>query len=89
MQEQKQVEQYENKMQELQEIVEKLENPSLPLAESMALFERGTEIYGQAMELLNQAQEKLDVLIQKSGMPTIQPFEDRDASEMNDEEWET
>lgn len=75
MQEQKPVDLYENKMQEMQEIVEKLESDTLSLSESMALFERGTELYQQAADILNQTQQKLDVLIQKADMTTIQPFD--------------
>lgn len=54
---------YEQAYKRLEEIVEKLENGSVPLEESMKLFEEGTELANFCNSKLNAAEQKFTQLI--------------------------
>jgi exodeoxyribonuclease VII small subunit len=54
---------YEKAYNRLEEIVEKLENGSVPLEESMKLFEEGTKLANFCNTKLNDAEQKFTQLI--------------------------
>ena len=54
---------YEQAYKRLEEIVEKLENVSVPLEESMKLFEEGTKLANFCNSKLNAAEQKFTQLI--------------------------
>ena len=54
---------YEQAYKRLGEIVEKLENGSVPLEESMKLFEEGTKLANFCNSKLNAAEQKFTQLI--------------------------
>ena len=54
---------YERAYKRLEEIVEKLENGSVPLEESMKLFEEGTKLANFCNTKLNAAEQKFTQLI--------------------------
>lgn len=54
---------YEKAYKRLEEIVEKLENGSVPLEESMKLFEEGTKLVNFCNSKLNAAEQKFTQLI--------------------------
>ena len=54
---------YEKAFNRLEEIVEKLENGSVPLEESMKLFEEGTKLANFCNTKLNDAEQKFTQLI--------------------------
>ena len=54
---------YEKAYKRLEEIVEKLENGSVPLEESMKLFEEGTKLANFCNTKLNDAEQKFTQLI--------------------------
>lgn len=54
---------YEQAYKRLEEIVEKLENGSVPLEESMKLFEEGTKLANLCNSKLNAAEQKFTQLI--------------------------
>lgn len=54
---------YEKAYKRLEEIVEKLENGSVPLEESMKLFEEGTKLANFCNSKLNAAEQKFTQLI--------------------------
>lgn len=54
---------YEQAYKRLEEIVEKLENGSVPLEESMKLFEEGTKLANFCNSKLNAAEQKFTQLI--------------------------
>ena len=55
---------YEQAMARLEEIVTKLDDGSLPLDESIKLFERGTELAGECRKTLETAKQKIITLTQ-------------------------
>ena len=54
---------YEQAYKRLEEIVEKLENGSVPLEESMKLFEEGTKLANFCNSKLNAAEQKFTQLL--------------------------
>ncbi len=50
---------YESALAKLEKIVEKLEDGSLPLDESMKLFEEGTKLSSFCEKCLNEAEQKI------------------------------
>jgi exodeoxyribonuclease VII small subunit len=54
----------------LEKIVEKLEQPELPLEESIQLFEEGSRLSGVCYDKLKDAEKKVEVLVKKVPSPT-------------------
>lgn len=57
-------ENFEEKLQELEQLVKQLEDSQLPLAESMAAFERGVTLSRECQNLLEKAELRIQTLIQ-------------------------
>ena len=58
-------ERLEQAIHELEELVEKLESPDLPLEDSIRLFERGTKISEICYAKLQEAEKKVEILLKK------------------------
>ncbi len=56
---------FEDLMSELEQIVEQLENGELSLEDSVALFEKGVGLTKQCAKILDDAQQKVTILVQK------------------------
>ena len=54
---------FEENLQELEKIVDRLESGEAPLAEVMADYTRGMELSGKCPEALKKADEQMDVLL--------------------------
>ena len=64
---------FEKSLQELEQLVARLERGDLPLAESLALFEQGVSLTRACHGALAEAQQKVSMLLQQGGAPV--PFE--------------
>lgn len=53
---------YTAKVQRLEEIVSLMENSSMPLEETMALYEEGRKLLKECRDYLSSAEEKITVL---------------------------
>lgn len=53
---------FENKMEELEKIVARLEDGSLSLDESLKLFERGVKLSADGMRLLDVSEDRVQKL---------------------------
>ena len=73
---------FETAMRDLEELVERLEQGDLPLEESLAAFERGVMLTRSCQLALKEAEQKVEILLKKSGEPSLEEFdaEDTDAS---------
>jgi exodeoxyribonuclease VII small subunit len=74
---------FERALAELERIVEKLEQGELSLDESLQQFERGVQLTRACQTALKQAEQKVEILLRKSGGPDsfdTAPF-DTDANE--------
>ena len=68
---------FEQRIQRLTEIVAELEKGSVPLADSLALFEEGTKLIAACSKQLDQAEQQVVKLMKgPDGSPVELPFED-------------
>lgn len=60
------VKSFEKAMEELRDIIDKLESGSLSLEESIKLFQKGTKLIGYSHKKLNEIEKKVEILIKDS-----------------------
>jgi exodeoxyribonuclease VII small subunit len=65
---------FERALGELESLVERLERGDLPLEEALRTFERGVELTRHCQSSLRAAQQKVDILLKRSGQLSIEPF---------------
>ena len=63
---------FEKALAELEQIVERMEQGELSLDESLKQFERGIALTRSCQTALQQAEQKVEILLRKSGDP--EPF---------------
>jgi exodeoxyribonuclease VII small subunit len=66
---------FEQSLEELEKLVERLERGDLPLEEALKTFERGVELARTCQAALKSAQQKVEILQKRSGQAEIEPFE--------------
>ncbi len=67
---------FEKALQDLENIVEKLEDPDLPLDDALSLFEQGIKLSRTCSERLEEAEKKVEILLQdEDGNITTEPFD--------------
>ena len=66
---------FETALKRLEEIVEKLEEGDLDLAESLKLFEEGVKLSKVCNKKLNEAEKKIEMLTRDQGELKAEPFE--------------
>lgn len=60
---------FEEKMKRLEEIVSMVEGGSLPLEETMKLFEEGKKIISELSSTLKEAEKKVGKYVEATGEP--------------------
>lgn len=71
---------FEAAMRELEELVERLEQGELPLEESLSAFERGVTLTRNCQTALKEAEQKVEILLKKSGESAVQDFDSDEAN---------
>jgi exodeoxyribonuclease VII small subunit len=67
---------FEEALQELEGIVNRLEQGDLPLEEALQFFEDGVKLSRYCHTKLDEAQKRVEILLKdESGKVTAQPFE--------------
>ncbi len=68
---------FEESVAELQQIVSRLEDGSLPLEDSMSQFERGISLLKNCYQVLEQAEQRIEILtrIGDDGSVETEPFD--------------
>ncbi len=66
---------FEKALSELEQLVERMETGELPLEETLKQFERGIELGQRCQAALESAEQKVQMLIRKSGGDEIADFE--------------
>ena len=61
-------------MRDLEDLVGRLELGDLPLEESLAAFERGVMLTRTCQTALKEAEQKVEILLKKSGEPALENF---------------
>lgn len=69
---------FESALKELESLVARMEQGDLPLEESLACFERGIALTRTCQESLKNAEQKIQMLIEKDGQGELQPFANTD-----------
>ena len=67
---------FEKALAELESLVERLERGDVPLDEALRTFERGVALTRHCQACLQAAQQKVEILLRRSGQPAVQPFEE-------------
>ena len=67
---------FERALSELESLVERLERGDLPLEEALKTFERGVALTRHCQASLQAAQQRVEILLKKSGQAQIVPFEE-------------
>ncbi|MDF2178026.1 exodeoxyribonuclease VII small subunit [Aliiglaciecola sp. CAU 1673] len=66
---------FEAALAELEGIVSKMEQGDLPLEEALQQFERGIQLTKISQAKLQQAQQKVQVLMEQQGQADLVPFD--------------
>ncbi|MDY6965835.1 MAG: exodeoxyribonuclease VII small subunit [Halobacteriota archaeon] len=66
---------FEEALERLEKIVQKLEDGGFALEESLKMFEEGVSLSRFCYKKLNEAEEKIEKLIEKEGGITTEPFD--------------
>jgi exodeoxyribonuclease VII small subunit len=75
---------FERSLTELEALVEKLEQGELSLDESLKCFERGVQLTRICQAALKQAEQKVEILLRRSGDP--EQFERAEFDSEDDED---
>ncbi|HUS20342.1 MAG TPA: exodeoxyribonuclease VII small subunit [Terriglobales bacterium] len=66
---------FEECLQRLEQIVERLEKGDIPLEQSLALFEEGMKLSQSCRSELEAAEGKVEILLKQNGKMQAEPFE--------------
>jgi exodeoxyribonuclease VII small subunit len=65
---------FESAMTELQTIVQHMEHGDLSLEDSLKHFERGVQLVSSSQSKLQQAEQKVQILMEQQGQQNLQSF---------------
>ncbi len=65
---------FEKSLAELEALVEKMEQGNLSLEESLKSFERGIVLTKACQQALSEAEQKIQILLEKDGKPALQDY---------------
>ena len=68
------VESFESCLDELERVVKELEAGDLPLDRSLELFERGMQLSDTCRKRIEQAETRVEMLVDRGGKVTAEPF---------------
>lgn len=66
---------FEAALEELEALVTRMEEGELPLEEALKQFERGIQLTRDCQKALREAEQKVDLLMEKAGDADVAPFE--------------
>ncbi len=69
---------FEKSLGELEAIVEKMEGGELTLEESLEYFEKGVSLTRACQKALEEAEQKVRILMDKNGQPSLDEFKPED-----------
>lgn len=71
---------FEESLERLEEITREIERGDLPLEASLKKFDEGMKLADFCTKKLDEAQKRIDILINRDGVLTAEPFEDHNTS---------
>jgi len=66
---------FEQSLQQLESLVEAMENGELSLEDSLQAFEKGIALTRACQGALDKAEQRVQLLLQKDGVPVEAPFD--------------
>ncbi len=69
---------FEKSLQQLEQIVNKMESGEMGLEESLTRFEEGIKLAKQCQDTLSEAELRVEQLIEKNGLQQTEPFDTSD-----------
>jgi len=72
---------FEKDLQELEDLVEKMEGGDLSLEDSLVHFERGIVLTRACQKALTEAEQKIQILLAEDGSQKLQPFSSDEATD--------
>ncbi|MGA7801389.1 MAG: exodeoxyribonuclease VII small subunit [Gammaproteobacteria bacterium] len=66
---------FENALKELEGLVEQMEKGDLSLEESLGHFERGIQLTRTCQQALQEAEQKVEILLTQDGQQIVAPFD--------------
>jgi exodeoxyribonuclease VII small subunit len=76
---------FERSLARLEDVVQKLESPNLPLDDAMKLFEEGVQLARECQKQLTEAEGRVEILMKKAGgSMAAEPFAASDDEESGD-----
>ena len=70
--------QFESALEELEALVEQMEQGELSLEDSLKHFERGVALTRACQQALKDAEQKVQILLEKDGQADAEPFSSDD-----------
>ncbi len=70
---------FEKSLKELEALVARMEQGNLSLEESLQHFERGIQLTRTCQQALEEAEQKVEILLKRSGQDDTAPFASEDA----------
>jgi exodeoxyribonuclease VII small subunit len=67
---------FEDSLAELEQLVEQLEQGDISLEESLKSFERGVKLTRTCQKARQEAEQKVQILLDKNEQQTLEPFTD-------------
>lgn len=68
----------EASLEEITQLIDKMEHGELTLEQSLAQFERGVTLIKHCQKMLSEAEQKVQILIQKNNQESLTSYEDDD-----------
>jgi len=65
---------FEESLTELEQIVEQMEQGDCSLEQSLQAFERGIKLTRICQKALQEAEQKVHILLEKDGQQTLEPY---------------
>jgi len=65
---------FEKTRKELENLVKKMETGDLPLEDALQLFEKGIELTRICQQTLSNAEQKVQILMEKNGQQELAPL---------------
>lgn len=67
---------FEDSLAELEKLVEQLEQGDISLEESLKSFEKGVNLTRTCQKALQEAEQKVQILLETNGKQKLEPFTD-------------
>jgi exodeoxyribonuclease VII small subunit len=74
----KQPNKFEDTLSQLDTLITKIDDEAVSLDESLAAFEQGIKLTREAQRVLEEAEQRIRLLLEKDGKPAMEAFLDAD-----------